>query len=108
MIFFNCLGENIDFQIDNATGLVISPEESQACLQFRTIDDLIAENAEEVTITFEMGSQPVGNTTVVITDDDGMYVCGGEGGGGGRYVSHELVCMNNPFDFISPLKFKQI
>jgi hypothetical protein len=55
----------------------ITPDVSQACLQFRAIDDLVAENPEEVTVTFEMSNQIVGSTTVVITDTDGMCVGGG-------------------------------
>ena len=75
------VGENVDFLIDSNTPLVITPEVSQACLQFRAIDDLIAENPEEVTLTFEMSGQIVGSTTAVITDNDGMCVCVGGGGG---------------------------
>lgn len=71
------LGENVDFLIDSNATFVITPEVSQACLQFRAIDDLVAENPEEVTVTFEMNGQIVGSTTAVIIDNDGMCVCGG-------------------------------
>ena len=74
-------GENVDFLIEGNTALVITPEESQACLQFIAIDDPIAENPEEVTLTFEMSGRIVGSTTAIIIDNDGMCVCvcvGGE------------------------------
>lgn len=68
------LGTNSDFLIDGGATLVITPEASQACLQFTAIDDPIPEDPEEVTITFEMSGQIVGSTTVIIIDDDGMRI----------------------------------
>ena len=74
------IGEKVDFLIDSNTALVITPEVSQACLQFRAIDDLVAENPEEVTLTFEMSGRIVGSTTAIIIDNDGICVCVGGGG----------------------------
>ena len=101
------LGENFDFQIDNDTTFIITPEVSRVCLLFRTIDDLIPENPEEVTVTIEMSGQTVGSTTIVITDTDGMCVgvgvgvwewCGcGRGCWGVGLGGHEPASMNNPF-----------
>lgn len=81
LCFFNqFLGENYDFQIDNDTTFVIIPEVSQVCLLFRTTDDLIPENPEEVTVTIEMSGQTVGSATIVITDTDSMCVGVGQVG----------------------------
>lgn len=60
-----------DFMIMNNT-FVITPEVSQACLQFVAIDDTIVEDEEELTLTIVAEGNIIGNVTIVITDNDGM------------------------------------
>ena len=60
-----------DFMIINNT-FVITPEVSQACLQFVAIDDTIVESDEELTLTIAAEDVTVGNVTIAIIDNDGM------------------------------------
>ena len=68
-------GESQDFLTINDTIFVITPEDSQVCVQFRVIDDDTVEDPEDFTVTIDMSGQIIGNTTVVIIDNDGECVC---------------------------------
>ena len=65
----------MDF-ILNDTTLIITPDISQGCLQFKALDDNSVEDSEQVIITIVMGDLTIEAliVTVVITDNDGMAI----------------------------------
>ena len=54
---------------------IITPQDSQVCLQFLIIDDDAIEDSENFIVTIVRSGQNVGNTTVVIEDNDGESAC---------------------------------
>ena len=54
---------------------IVTPQDSQVCLQFSIIDDDNIEDSENFIVTIVRSGQIVGNTTVVIEDNDGESVC---------------------------------
>ena len=65
----------MDF-ILNDTTLIITPDISQGCLQFKALDDSSVEDSEQVIITISTGDLTIGDmmVIVVITDNDGMAI----------------------------------
>ena len=64
---------------------IVTPQDSQVCLQFLIIDDDNIEDSENFIVTIVRSGQIVGNTTVVIEDNDGESAC--------VFVHWACVCM---------------
>ena len=54
---------------------IVTPQDSQVCLQFLILDDDTIEDSENFTVTIVRSGQIVGNTTVIIEDNEGECVC---------------------------------
>ena len=65
----------MDF-ILNDTTLIITPDVSQGCLQFKALDDDSVEDSEQVVMFTVMGdiTNIIGLSLVDITDNDGMAI----------------------------------
>ena len=54
---------------------IVTPQDSQVCLQFLIIDDDNIEDSENFTVIIVRSGQLVGTTTVIIEDNDGESAC---------------------------------